>query len=39
MTLSEIRRAAIEPALLLLPAGMTSPQAEVMLLAIGLRTV
>lgn len=32
MTLSEIRRSAIEPALLLLPAKMTSPQAEVMLL-------
>lgn len=37
MTLSEIRRAAIEPALLLLPAKMTSPQAELMLLAIGLQ--
>ncbi|MDP3978318.1 MAG: hypothetical protein Q8P85_10060 [Pseudomonas sp.] len=37
MTLSEIRRSAIEPALLLLPARMTSPQAEVMLLAIGLQ--
>lgn len=37
MTLSEIRRSAIEPALLLLPAKMTSPQAEVMLLAIGLQ--
>ncbi|MDP2446576.1 hypothetical protein [Pseudomonas sp.] len=36
MTLSEIRRSAIEPALLLLPAKMCSPQAEVMLLAIGL---
>lgn len=33
MTLSEIRRSAIEPALLLLPARMTSPQAEVQLLA------
>lgn len=33
MTLSEIRRSAIDPALLLLPAKMTSPQAEVMLLA------
>lgn len=37
MTLSEIRRTAIDPALLLLPAKMTSPQAEVMLLAIGLQ--
>lgn len=37
MTLSEIRRSAIEPALLLLPAKMCSPQAEVMLLAIGLQ--
>lgn len=37
MTLAEIRRSAIEPALLLLPAIMTSPQAEVMLLAIGLQ--
>src|SRR3990167_1407919 len=37
MTLSEIRRSAIEPALLLLPARMTSPQAEVLLLAIGLQ--
>lgn len=37
MTLSEIRRSAIEPALLLLPARMTSPQAEVMLLAIGMQ--
>ena len=34
MTLSEIRRSAIEPALWLLPAKMCSPQAEVMLLAI-----
>ena len=34
MTLTEIRRSAIEPALLLLPAKMCSPQAEVMLLAI-----
>lgn len=33
MTLSEIRRSAIEPALLLLPAKMSSPQAEVQLLA------
>ena len=37
MTLSEIRRSAIEPALLLLPAKMCSPQAEVLLLAIGLQ--
>lgn len=37
MTLSEIRRSAIEPALLLLPARMTSPPAEVLLLAIGLQ--
>jgi hypothetical protein len=37
MTLSEIRRSAIEPALLLLPAKMCSPQAEVMLLSIGLQ--
>lgn len=37
MTLSEIRRSAIEPALLLLPAKMSSPQAECMLLAIGLQ--
>lgn len=37
MTLSEIRRSAIDPALLLLPAEMSSPQAEVMLLAIGLQ--
>jgi hypothetical protein len=27
MTLSDIRRSAIDPALLLLPARMTSPQA------------
>ncbi len=33
MTLSDVRRSAIEPALLLLPARMTSPQAEVQLLA------
>lgn len=32
MTLTEIRRSAIEPALLLLPAKMCSSQAEVMLL-------
>lgn len=37
MTLSEIRRSAIEPALALLPAKMSSQQAEVMLLAIGLQ--
>ncbi len=37
MTLNEIRRAAIGPALSLLPKPMTSPQAEVMLLAIGLQ--
>lgn len=37
MTLSEIRRSAIEPALLLLPAKMCSPQATVMLLSIGLQ--
>ena len=37
MTLSEIRAAAIAPALALLPARMNSPQAEVMLLAIGLQ--
>lgn len=37
MTLSAIHRSAVEPALLLLPARMTSPQAEVMLLAIGLQ--
>ncbi|GAB3484470.1 hypothetical protein [Azotobacter salinestris] len=37
MTLSEIRAAAIAPALALLPARMTSPAAEVMLLAIGLQ--
>ncbi|WP_405120759.1 hypothetical protein [Pseudomonas leptonychotis] len=37
MTLTEIRRSAIEPAFLLLPAKMCSPQAEVMLLAIGLQ--
>ncbi|ASL26973.1 hypothetical protein [Azotobacter chroococcum] len=37
MTLSEIRAAAIAPALALLPARMSSPQAEAMLLAIGLQ--
>ena len=34
MTLSEIRSSAILPALKLLPANMSSPEAEVMLLAI-----
>ena len=37
MELSEVRRTAIEPALLLLPARMESPQAVVMMLAIGLQ--
>ncbi len=37
MPLSEIRERAIAPALALLPAKMTSPQAELMLLAIGLQ--
>ncbi|WP_312903872.1 hypothetical protein [Stutzerimonas nitrititolerans] len=37
MTLSEIRERAIAPALALLPARMNSPQAEIMLLAIGLQ--
>ncbi|MGV6475342.1 hypothetical protein [Azotobacter vinelandii] len=37
MSLSEIRAAAIAPALALLPARMNSPQAEAMLLAIGLQ--
>ena len=37
MELSDVRRTAIEPALLLLPARMESPQAVVMLLAIGLQ--
>lgn len=37
MPLSFIRRSGIEPALLLLPAKMTSPAAELMLLAIGLQ--
>lgn len=37
MTLSEIRERAIAPALALLPARMSSPQAEIMLLAIGLQ--
>jgi hypothetical protein len=34
MTLSEIRERAIVPALALLPARMTSPEAEIMLLSI-----
>ncbi|AVO56155.1 hypothetical protein [Ectopseudomonas mendocina] len=37
MTLSEIRAQAIAPALALLPARMSSIEAEVMLLAIGLQ--
>lgn len=37
MPLSEIRERAIAPALALLPARMSSPEAEVMLLAIGLQ--
>lgn len=37
MTLSEIRASAIAPALELLPANMSSPEAEVMLLVIGLQ--
>lgn len=37
MTLSEIRERAIAPALALLPARMSSPQAEIMLLVIGLQ--
>lgn len=37
MTLNEIRERAITPALALLPAIMTSPAAEVLLLAIGLQ--
>lgn len=37
MTLTEIRERAITPALALLPARMSSPEAEVMLLAIGLQ--
>lgn len=37
MTLSEIRTQAITPALALLPARMSSIEAEVMLLAIGLQ--
>ncbi|WP_325435970.1 hypothetical protein [Pseudomonas nitroreducens] len=37
MDLRDVRRSIIEPALLLLPAKMESPQAVVMLLAIGLQ--
>ena len=37
MTLSDLRGRAIAPALALLPARMSSPEAEVMLLAIGLQ--
>lgn len=37
MTVSEVRASAIAPALELLPANMTSPKAEIMLLAIGLQ--
>ncbi|WP_338615704.1 hypothetical protein [Achromobacter sp. E1] len=37
MTLSEIVAAGIDPALALLPAGMDTPEARVMLLAIGLQ--
>ena len=37
MMLSQIRERAIAPALALLPARMSSPEAEVMLLAIGLQ--
>ena len=37
MTLSEIRERAIAPALALLPARMSSREAEIMLLAIGLQ--
>ncbi|MCF6780944.1 hypothetical protein [Stutzerimonas stutzeri] len=37
MTLSEIRERAIAPALAMLPARMSSPAAEIMLLAIGLQ--
>lgn len=37
MTLSDIRQRAIAPALALLPARMNSPEAEIMLLAIGLQ--
>ena len=37
MNLSEIRERAIAPALALLPARMNSPEAQIMLLAIGLQ--
>lgn len=37
MTLSEIREQAIAPALALLPARLSAPEAEIMLLAIGLQ--
>ena len=37
MTLSEIIAAGINPALALLPAGMDTPEARIMLLAIGLQ--
>lgn len=37
MDLQQIRRSAIAPALALLPTKMSGPQAEVMLLAIGLQ--
>ncbi len=37
MTISEIRKAAIAPAMALLPGSMNSPAAELMLLAIGLQ--
>lgn len=37
MTLDEVTRTAIDPALALLPGFMNSPQARVMLLAIGLQ--
>lgn len=37
MTLDEITKSAIDPALTLLPAAMDKPQARVMMLAIGLQ--
>jgi len=37
ITLQDVRSQILRPALLLLPARMTSPEAEVMLLAIGLQ--
>lgn len=37
MTISEIRERAIAPALAMLPARMNSPEAQIMLLAIGLQ--